>query len=126
MTEDEVPLVSEGVTGEAAYEQLLAAGPQLVVVKRGASGCLLATPDMRDDVPGFTAKVVDTVGAGDCFDAAFIAGRLHGLSLHDSALLANATGAASVQKMGAGRNAPTCAEVKAILSSAGVGLEFPC
>jgi sugar/nucleoside kinase (ribokinase family) len=126
MTEEEVPLVSEGMSGEAAFEQLLAAGPQVLVVKRGASGCLLATPDMRDDVPGFAAKVVDTVGAGDCFDAAFVAGSLRGLNLHDCALLANAMGAASVQKMGAGRNAPTCAEVNGVLSQAGVGLDFPC
>jgi sugar/nucleoside kinase (ribokinase family) len=126
MTEDEVPLVCEGMSGEAAYEQLLAAGLQVLVIKQGASGCLLATPNMREEVPGFAAKLVDTVGAGDCFDAAFIVGRLHGLSLHDSALLANAMGAAAVQKMGAGRNAPTCPEVKAILSQAGVELDIPC
>jgi sugar/nucleoside kinase (ribokinase family) len=126
MTEDEVPLVSEGLSGEAAYKQLLAAGAQTMVIKRGAAGCLLVTANLREDIPGFAAKVVDTVGAGDCFDAAFIAGRLSGLNLHDSALLANAMGAASVQKMGAGRNAPTCAEVKTILSEARVELDIPC
>ncbi len=126
MTEDEVSLVSAGMSGEAAYGHLMAQGTQILVVKRGASGCLIATPNMRDDVPGFKAEVVDTVGAGDCFDAAFVAARLRGLNLHDSALLANAMGAASVQKMGAGRNAPTCAEVRDILSQAGVELSFPC
>lgn len=126
MTEDEVPLVSGNLFGGAAYEYLLAQGVQTVVVKRGASGCLVVTAEGREDVPGFGARVVDTVGAGDCFDAAFLAGRLNGLSLRDSALLANAMGAASVQKMGAGRNAPTCDEVNSVLSQAGVKLNFLC
>ncbi len=126
MTQDEVSLASEGRTGDAAYEHLLAQGAQILVIKRGASGCLVVTPDFREDVPGFQAKVVDTVGAGDCFDAAFLAGRLNGLGLRESALLANAMGAASVQRMGAGRNAPTCAEVKAVLTHAGVDIPFLC
>jgi len=55
-----------------------------------------------------------------------VAGRLNGLSLYDSAVLANAMGAASVQKMGAGRNAPTCLEVMAVLVQAGVTLDYSC
>jgi sugar/nucleoside kinase (ribokinase family) len=126
MTEEEVSLVSDGLSGSAAYEYLLAQGVQTIVVKRGASGCLIVMSEGQETVPGFDANVVDTVGAGDCFDAAFLAGRLNGLSLKDSAILANATGAASVQKMGAGRNAPTCNEVNLILSQAGVKLNFLC
>jgi sugar/nucleoside kinase (ribokinase family) len=126
MTEEEAPLVSEGRSGEHAYEYLLASGPQTLVVKRGGSGCLLVTREQRTEVPGFPANIVDTVGAGDCFDAAFIAGQLWGFGLRDSALLANAMGAASVQKMGAGSNAPTCPEVVAVLAQAGVILEFSC
>ncbi len=126
MTEEEVPLMSGNLSGDTAYEYLLAQGVQTIVVKRGASGCLLVTAEGQEAVPGFSARVVDTVGAGDCFDAAFLAGRLNGLSLRDSALLANAMGAASVQKMGAGHNAPTCAEVNAVLSQAGVKLNFLC
>lgn len=126
MTEDEAPLVSGGLAGAAAYNALLAQGVRTLVVKRGASGCLVITPDSQEVIPGVEVKVVDTVGAGDCFDAAFVAGRLKGMSLRDSALLANAMGAASVQKMGAGRNAPTCAEVKAVLSQAGAELKLLC
>jgi sugar/nucleoside kinase (ribokinase family) len=126
MTEDEVPLIGEGRFGEAAYSYLLGAGGKMLVIKRGASGCLLMTSQERMEVPGFPANVVDTVGAGDCFDAAFVAGRLRGMSLYDSAVLANAMGAASVQKMGAGRNAPTCIEVLTVLTQARVALEFSC
>jgi sugar/nucleoside kinase (ribokinase family) len=126
MTEDEVPLVCSSLSGDKAYEYLLSQGVQTIVVKRGPSGCLVITTAGQHDVPGFDVHVVDTVGAGDCFDAAFLAGHLKGLSLHECALFANAMGAASVQKMGAGRNAPTCVEVKAILSQAGVELNYPC
>jgi ribokinase len=126
MTEDELPLVAGEREDEAAYDYLLERGPQIVVVKRGAAGCTVASADEKLDVPGFSVPVVDTVGAGDCFDAAFMAGHLNGLSLHDCALLANAMGAASVQQVGAGSSAPTCDEVRAVLTQNGVKVDFSC
>ena len=97
-----------------------------LIVKQGASGCVIVTPDGQTRVPGYPAEVVDTIGAGDCFAGAFLAGRLNGLDLVDAAKLANAMGAATVQKAGAGSNAPTCAEVMDILARAGERLDFPC
>lgn len=126
MTEDEVGLVSEGRAGDEAYAYLMARGPHTLIVKQGASGCTVMTRDGQTHVPGYPAEVVDTIGAGDCFAAAFVAGRLNGLSLADAARLANAMGAATVQKAGAGRNAPTCAEVLAVLERAGERLDFRC
>lgn len=126
MTEDELPLAANGRHGESAYEFLLELGPHTLVIKQGAKGCSLVSRDFREYVAGFQVNVVDTVGAGDCFDAAFIYGQLLGFDLRTSARLANATGAASVQKMGAGRNVPTCAEVQAILDEAGVGIQLSC
>ena len=126
MTEDEVPLVSGGLAGRAAYERLLAAGPQMLVIKQGAAGCAVITPGSEQRVPGFTVPVVDTVGAGDCFDAAFMAGHLSGLSPWACGRLANAMGAAAVQRMGAGRNAPSCADVLAILEQAGDRIAYRC
>lgn len=126
MTEDEVGLVCEGRAGDEAYARLLDRGPQTLIVKQGASGCVIVTREGQTPVPGYPAEVVDTIGAGDCFAAAFVAGRLRGLTLVDAARLANAMGAATVQKAGAGRNAPTCAEVMGVLARAGERLEFPC
>ena len=125
-TEDEVPLVSEGRTGEAAYAYLLANGPATLVIKRGPAGCTIVTQDGAIALPGYPAQVVDTSGAGDCFDAAFTAGLLRGLPLADCGRLANAMGAATVGRAGAGRNAPTCADVMAILEKAGDKVEYPC
>ncbi len=126
MTEDEIALVYQGESGDAVYARLLDRGPHTLIVKQGASGCVIVTRDGQTHVPGYPAEVVDTIGAGDCFAGAFLAGRLNGLDLIDAARLANAMGAASVQKAGAGRNAPTCAEVMDILARAGERLEFPC
>ncbi|GIV82407.1 MAG: sugar kinase [Anaerolineae bacterium] len=125
-TEEEIPLVAGGQNGPEAWQAVLAAGPQLLVIKRGAAGCTLVTAEGAEDVPGFPAPVTDTVGAGDCFDAAFVAGLLHGLSRRQCARLANAMGAAVVQRVGAGRNAPPCAEVLALLEQAGERIDYPC
>jgi ribokinase len=126
MTEDEVPLLSDGRTGDAAYGRLLAQGPRALVVRLGAAGCAVITRNRAEIVPGFEVPVVDTIGAGDCFDAAFVAGRLQGLDWWESALLANAMGAAAAQRVGAGRNAPTCDDVIAILRDAGEALDYRC
>lgn len=126
MTEDEVPLVAEGRSGSEAWRAVLAAGPELLVIKRGAAGCTLVTAESTEDVPGFAVPVTDTVGAGDCFDAAFVAGLLHRLPWRQCARLANAMGAAVVQRVGAGRNAPPCADVLALLEKAGERIDYPC
>jgi len=127
LTEDESPLVIDGLSGAEAYDRLLDLGPQVVVLKRGPRGCTVLTRAERFDVPGFRVnRIVDTVGAGDAFAAAYIAGALSGLSLVDCARLANATGAAAIQKIGSGTNAPTCDEVMAVLDAAGEALNFSC
>jgi sugar/nucleoside kinase (ribokinase family) len=119
MTEDEVPLAADGLQGEPAYAHLFELGIAYLLVKQGANGCTVMSPSERLHVPGFKVPVADTIGAGDCFDAAFIYGWLHNYGMRDCALLANATGAAVIQKMGAGRNVPTCAEVQGVLNQVG-------
>jgi 2-dehydro-3-deoxygluconokinase len=91
---------------EEMARSLLTLGSSIVVLKLGAEGCLVATRDETILVPGFPINVVDTVGAGDSFAAAFIAGRLRGGSLRDSATLANAMGALVATQRGAGTRIP--------------------
>jgi fructokinase len=56
-------------------------GPVLVVITRGALGAIAFYRDQRIEVPGRRVEVIDTVGAGDSFHAAFLAWlhREHGL-----------------------------------------------
>ena len=49
-------------------------GARIVVLTRGAGGATLWTRAGRVDHPGFAVEVVDTVGAGDAFQAAFLCG----------------------------------------------------
>ncbi len=87
-------------------QALLALGPSVVVLKLGGEGCLVATAEEIHHVPGFSVSVVDTVGAGDSFAPAFIAGFLRGGTLRDCAVLANAMGALAVTQRGAGTRIP--------------------
>lgn len=106
IAEPEAELLYPGQPHAAAARHLLALGPTMVVLKLGPRGCLLATSDGITTVPGFAVDVIDTVGAGDSFAAAFIAGWLRGGGPRDCAVLANAMGALVATQRGAGTRIP--------------------
>jgi sugar/nucleoside kinase (ribokinase family) len=124
LTSDEMDIIAPGMDEDEACAALFAQGVATVVVKRGGQGCSVFTQDARFDATGLSVQVVDTVGAGDCFNAAFIYGRCTGLDLRRAAELANGMGAACVQKVAAGRNAPTRDEVAAVLKAHGYDWSF--
>ena len=62
-----------GLEYEQAAERILDRGIAVVVVTLGAKGSYGATRDMRVSVPAVEIHVVDTIGAGDAFGAAFLA-----------------------------------------------------
>ncbi len=64
-----------GFTSEplAAARELLAFGARLVVLTLGASGAWVVSRDHELFQPADPMTVVDTIGAGDCFFAGFIA-----------------------------------------------------
>ena len=79
-------LMGEGVRGGAGGTRALARamlerGPALVCVTKGAEGAEAHMAGLTVSVPAVPAEVVDTVGAGDTFDAGLMA------SLHDAGLL---------------------------------------
>ena len=76
------------------------AAPTLVVVKLGAAGARVVGSAANIRERAVTVRVVDTTGAGDAFDAGFLAGRLRGLGLRDSLQLANRVGALSTRRAG--------------------------
>jgi ribokinase len=85
---------------EDAAARLAVLGP-VVAVKLGAKGALVVSPEAA-----FTAavepvaQVADTIGAGDSFDAGFVAAWLAGLPLSACAAWGNACGRASTQARG--------------------------
>ncbi len=74
-------------------------GP-VVAVKLGADGGLAATSGGRVAVRGRAVSPVDTTGAGDCFNAGFIAGILDGASTAEALGRAVACGALAVTGWG--------------------------
>ncbi len=114
---EELCLLLEAPSPEAAAEALLAAGVKLVAVKLGAEGALVMTAASRDRVPAFpVAEVVDPVGAGDAFDAGFVAGQLLGRTPAESAVLGNACGALMVSVRGDYEALPTLAEAEEFMA----------
>ena len=49
---------------------------RLVIARLGPDGAIACSANGEVVVPGFVVEVVDTVGAGDAFNAGFIAARL--------------------------------------------------
>jgi sugar/nucleoside kinase (ribokinase family) len=99
----------------AAGQSFIASGATLAVVKRDVAGSLLVTADQFQIAAGYPVQAVDATGAGDSLAAGIIFGYLNGLPLASLGVLANAIGAAKVQKRGTGLNVPTREEVRAVL-----------
>lgn len=89
-------------------------GDRVVVVKHGAAGATVYTPEGTYQHPGFGIDPVDTTGAGDAFAAGFIATRLEGGDFERALEYANACGALASLSEGA-RTAPTGPEVSVFL-----------
>lgn len=72
ISDEDLGLLFPGVAPETLAAQWLAAGVELVVLTRGAQGATGWTAGQRVDVPGRAVTVIDTVGAGDTFQAALL------------------------------------------------------
>lgn len=127
LTENEIAFVAAGERGLAACRRLRQRYPRLTIaLKLGHAGCRVMSPMGEFVCPGFAVDVVDTVGAGDAFAGAWIWADLNGFSARECGTIANAMGAASVKKRGGGRNAPSRAEVQALLDQHNTGISLSC
>jgi sugar/nucleoside kinase (ribokinase family) len=83
---------------------------EAVAIKLGKDGALGMSKSRRVQVKSIPVNVVDTVGAGDSFDAGFIYGYLNGWELEKSLRLACVCGALSTQAAGGTAAQPTLEE----------------
>jgi len=67
-------LLFPGAEPAALARSWIAEGPRLVVVTRGAEGAMGWTAAAEVEMPAIPTVLVDTVGAGDTFQAALLAG----------------------------------------------------
>ena len=96
VSDEDLDWLAEGIdgAGEALLARWRADGPTLLLVTRGANGVSAITRTGSFDVPAVPVEVVDTVGAGDTFNAGLLVG------LARAGLLSpNALGAAGAQDL---------------------------
>jgi sugar/nucleoside kinase (ribokinase family) len=87
----------------------------LVVVKNGDHGAIACRGDEYLTSPAVPADTVDTTGAGDSFDAGFLAAWLGGEPLERALAIANACGALSTRVSGGTGAQPTMDEALSAL-----------
>jgi ribokinase len=102
---------------ERAAKKLRSMGPELVSVTLGKEGTLLVTEKevVRTPIYG-VKKVVDTTGAGDCYNATFISCLYKGMTPKEAANFATAAAALSVTAVGA-QTMPRWKKVEEYLAS---------
>jgi 2-dehydro-3-deoxygluconokinase len=85
---------------DTALEQLSKIGPSEVILKLGADGCAAMINGEQLTSLGFPARQLDPIGAGDAFDAGYLAATLWGWAPEKRLRAANAMGAFCVQNLG--------------------------
>ena len=127
ISEEDIEALYPSLSIDAFIEQALLSGVALTVVTRGAQGMVArAATAGRLELPATRVDVVDTVGAGDTFQAALLAGLSRSGQLRREALeamerdglahvLAFASRAAGITCTRRGADLPTLAELNAAL-----------
>jgi sugar/nucleoside kinase (ribokinase family) len=95
---------------EDAIARLRSSGAGTVVVKTAGQGAVAAQAGQTVAVAGIPTQVVDSTGAGDSFDAGFLAGFLGGQPLRRCLEIGNACGALSTRGIGGASTQPTMVE----------------
>jgi sugar/nucleoside kinase (ribokinase family) len=111
---DEARAVTGAADPSDAARRLAALGPELVVVKLGREGSLARADGREVRQQALPAQVVDTVGAGDVFNAGFLHAHLRCRPLE--ACLAAGSAAAALYIARPCDRFPTAAQVEALLA----------
>jgi len=106
------------LTGESDPERAVARLAEfcpLVIVKCGGCGAYAQAGKKRWHSPAIKVDVVDTTGAGDSFNAGFLAAHLLGEPIETCLCYGNICGGLSTTQCGGARAAPTLEQLKRYL-----------
>ncbi|MGV7210801.1 carbohydrate kinase family protein [Oxalobacteraceae bacterium A2-2] len=116
---------------DSTYRAILGAAPQegglagllghaagMLVISCGARGAMAVTRGQVYTQPAFPATVVDSTGAGDSFNGAFLAALLEGQPAGAALRFACAAGSIAVTATGARSALPDRARIQAVLARA--------
>ena len=100
-----LPDVDVFLPNDAEVEQLRSQGvdehlSKLTVIKEGCKGATAISNGSEVHAPAVSANVLDTTGAGDAFNAAFLSAWLEGHSIKECLEFGNARGAMAVSHRG--------------------------
>ena len=109
-------VVGTRVPDEAA-DRLLERGVALAIVKLGAEGVLVATPQARSVIAPIPVPVVCGLGAGDAFGGSLCDGLLSGWDPVHTVTRANAAGAIVAGRLMCSDDMPTAAEIDSLLAT---------
>lgn len=112
---DEIPLLTDERDAETAALSLSAHGTA-VIARSGEQGAVYYCGNERIHSPAFVVPVVDTIGAGDTFDGAYIAACMRNLNPYEALREANAAAAICVSSH-SGRACPTKSELESFLKN---------
>jgi fructokinase len=118
-TAEEARLLTGINDDEGAAGALMKEHNRIVILKRGREGASVFTQDGRFDIPGFSVSEIDPTGAGDCFNAGFIAGLEAGWPVAKAGSYAAAAGALAVTQQGPMEGAPANTQVDEFLKGGG-------
>jgi ribokinase len=110
---DELARLAETKPLDDAARSLLERGATAVVVTLGADGCAVYDARGHEAYAALDGPVVDTTGAGDCFNGVLAAELARGFDLRDAAARANRAAGLSVRAAGARAGMPTLAQLEA-------------
>jgi sugar/nucleoside kinase (ribokinase family) len=113
--EDEARAFTGRADRTAAGRELMRA-TRVACITCGPEGALVCADGATTTVPGTTAQVVDTTGAGDMFAAGVLYGLANGCGLAPAAWLGNCAAAQVVARYGARLERPLRDQVPGILS----------
>jgi ribokinase len=99
LTEKEIGLLTDQDL-DAGIRRLMEMGPSILVCKKGSRGSHVFTREGNFEVPAAQVEVIDNTGAGDVYNAGFLAGLFLRRSLEGSARFATKIAAKSVTGYG--------------------------
>jgi ribokinase len=102
LTEKEIKMLTHHDLSDGA-KSLMEIGPSILVCKKGNKGSHIFSKEKDFGIPAIPVEVMDNTGAGDVYNAGFMAGLFLGKSLEESALFATKVAADSVTGYGRDR-----------------------
>lgn len=104
---DDLQAIYPNASAAELADRLIASGARTVVLKMGREGCFVAQGAVHTRVPALPCKVVDTTGAGDCWDAGFMAALAQGEDPVAAARIGCACAAFGIEAVGGATGVPT-------------------